>query len=349
MAVRKTAKRGVGRKKVTAAAPAKAQAAQPKYKKYMGWIIGGVVLYVVFLILFNLIFFKENVPSTVRASLVAKITAMDSGVGSFQPAGIALWGKDRIAVSDSQTKRILVFNRDGKFVKFLGDELSNEERDKVRKKLKELPEDAFLGLTGICVSGDDLYALDDERNSVVVFGPTMKRTQSLDFRSLGCYGPRGLNVLGDHFMVSDTGTHRVLKANRDGQVAVTFGGQHGDGKGQMNNPVDTVADGKGHVAVADLDNSRVQIFDAKGKFQKAIKVGARPTGLDYLPNGDLVVVSSEGNFVKIVKPNGSLVGTLKDDKGEVSFTSFTNVRVGADGLLYLAGPDNISIVKLESK
>jgi hypothetical protein len=61
------------------------------------------------------------------------------------------------------------------------------------------------------------------------------------------------------------------------------------------------------------------------------------------------VPSTEGGFVKVFKENGQLVGTLKDAKGEASFTAISNVRIDPDGLIYLGGPDTIEIVKADPK
>jgi DNA-binding beta-propeller fold protein YncE len=316
----------------------------------MGWIIGGAALYVVMLVLGNLMFFRDSVPSDFKVHLVKKITGMDSGSGPFSPAGIALMGSDKIAVSDSNSKRILVFNKDGKFLRFLGVEVSKEDRDLIRLNKKAEPEDAFVEIGGLCsVDGENVYAIDNQTCLVRGYGSDFKKLEPVNLKLLGCYGPHSVNYDGKNFLVSDTGSHRVLGVNRDAQVQMTLGGKHGDGNGEMNNPVDTVADGKGNFYVADFDNNRVQVFNEKGKFEKAIKVGARPSGLALFPDGKLIVASTEGGFVKVFKDNGKLVGSLKEDKNDVTFTSFSSVRVGSDETIYLTGPDTIVMVKASTK
>jgi len=348
------------RKKASVSAKRKASASKsvkssrvsknPWYRKYMGWIIGGGVLYVLCLILGNLIFFKDNVSADFQVRLVTKITAMDSGSGPFAPGGVALLGNDQIAVSDTTTKRILLFGKDGKFLRFVGKEISKEDRDLIHQNKKSLPEEAFLGIGGLCVvDGENIYAIDDQSNIVRGFGPTFKPLEPVDFRLLGCYGPRSVNYDGKNFLISDTGSHRVLGLNRDGQIQLTLGGKHGDANGEMNNPVDVVYDGKGRYIVADMDNSRFQIFNDKGKFEKSVKLGARPSAVAVFPDGKILVSSPEGNFVKVFKENGKFIGSLKEVKGDASFTAIINARVGPDGLIYLTSNDTVYVVKAEPK
>jgi DNA-binding beta-propeller fold protein YncE len=344
MAVRKKSSVGKSKKVAPKASKGAVSSAQPWYKKYMGWIIGGGIAYVVALVLFNLAFFRENIPAEYQVKLVKKITAMDSGSGSFTPGGIALWGEDKIAVSDTNSKRILIFNKEGKFLRFLGTALSNEEREAIRKGEKQIPEDAFQGLGGICVDETSIYGLDDQRNIVRGYGPNFRLSDSVNLRELSCYGPRSANYDGKNFLIADTGTHRVLVINRDAQVQFSFG-KHGDGSGEMNNPVDVVADSKGRYLVADFDNLRAGIYDSKGKFQKNVKLGSRPTGVAVLKDGLMVATSPEGNCVKVFRDNGKLVGNMKEEKNDVTFTAFSNVRVDKDGLIYLAGVDTIVVVK----
>jgi len=348
MAVRKKASVTKKKSKVAVSKSTKPAVAVtlPWYKKYLGWMIGGGVLYVVLLVLVNLIFISDNNPADFQVHVIKKITAMDSGSGPFNPGGIALLGTDKIAVSDVNSKRILLFNKDGKFLRFLSKEMSKEDRELVRNNKKAEPDDVFVDIGGLCaVDGDSVYAIDNQSNLLKGYNRDFKKLEPVSLKTLGCFGPHSVNYDGKNFLVSDTGSHRILVVNHDGQVQLTISGKQGTGNGQLNNPVDVVYNGKGLYYVADFDNSRIQVFDDKGKFEKIIKLGARPAGVALFSDGKILATSTEGGFVKVFKENGKLVGALKEDKNDVNFSSFSSARIGPDDTIYLAGPDTVVMVK----
>jgi|GEM_PF-1065594 len=346
MAVRKKSKVAPKVKNVPSKAPVKSSGAWYENKKYVGSLIAGVLVMLVLMTFLHTLVFRDSVSSDFSVKFVKRITAMDSGSGPFQPGGIAFFGEDKLAVSDTVTKRILVFDKaEGKFLRFLGEEISNEERDEIRQNKKAPPENAFVGLGGLCSVDDNfVYAIDDQPCILKGYGENFKPADPVSLRDLGCYGPRSVNYTGKNFLVSDTGGHRILSVNRDSKVELSMG-KHGDGNGELNNPVDVAVDSKGNYVVADFDNKRVQIFNAKGKNVKTIKLGSRPSGVALFSDGRILVLSQEGNFVRVYKDNGKMIGTMREVKNEVAFTSFMSARVDKDGTIYLVGSDTIVAVK----
>lgn len=84
-------------------------------------------------------------------------------------------------------------------------------------------------------------------------------------------------------------------------------GEKGNSNGQFNCPAGIAIDSEGHIAVADLKNLNVQIFDWDGAFVKKLgdaeKKNAsgfgKPTGIAITRNGNLVVADRGHHCVQV--------------------------------------------------
>ena len=62
-----------------------------------------------------------------------------------------------------------------------------------------------------------------------------------------------------HLMVCDTGNHRIQVFDLSGKFVAKFG-TNGSGMGELNEPVSVAVLSDGKIAVSDIGNSRIQIF-----------------------------------------------------------------------------------------
>lgn len=105
--------------------------------------------------------------------------------------------------------------------------------------------------------------------------------------------PTDVAVLPDgSFYVSDGYKNtRVVKFTADGQYEFEWGTK-GDAPGQFNLPHGIAVDAHDRVYVCDRTNSRIQVFDARGRFidqWKGPQIG-RPYGVGVAPNGHVFII-----------------------------------------------------------
>lgn len=60
--------------------------------------------------------------------------------------------------------------------------------------------------------------------------------------------------------------HRVCMVSELGDITIEYGGKCGSQTGQLNSPYDLAVDSSGYILVADVDNSRILLFDPDLKF-----------------------------------------------------------------------------------
>jgi DNA-binding beta-propeller fold protein YncE len=80
------------------------------------------------------------------------------------------------------------------------------------------------------------------------------------------WDPEGNIFISDGYINS-----RVAKYDKNGRWVKSWG-ERGTKEGEFNTPHSIAADAKGNIYVADRENSRIQVFDHDGKFNKIIKI-----------------------------------------------------------------------------
>ncbi len=89
----------------------------------------------------------------------------------------------------------------------------------------------------------------------------------------------------------------------------------------------------GKLWFSDFFRHGVFTLDADGTEERVLTVEARPSGLGWLPNGDLLVVSMSDH--KILRYDGSLT-TVHADLSDVSEHDCNDMVVGPDGTAYVS-------------
>lgn len=241
-------------------------------------------------------------------------------------AAVAADSRDRVYVFNRGDHPIMVFDRDGTFVRAWGEGL-------------------FARPHGIYVSPDDaVYCTDDLGHTVRKFtpegallatvGPTGLASDtgatSMDYRTIVRAGPpfhypTNLAIARDGSLyISDGyGNARVHKFASDGRLLFSWG-EPGAGPGQFRIPHGIAVDEKGIVYVADRENSRIQLFTSEGVYLSEWTDVARPCQVFVDAGGNVYVAElgfqagmwpgttapspdSPGGRVSIFDRNGSLL------------------------------------------
>ena len=222
------------------------------------------------------------------------------------------------------------------------------------KLLASWGENRFLEPHGLRVDRDDnVWLTDRALQQVFKF--------SHDGRLLMTLGTeRAAGLDGTHFnkptdvafaadgsiYVSDGyGNNRVAKFSADGKFLLDWG-RKGQGPGEFDLPHNVAVDAQGLVYVADRSNSRIQVFDANGKFLRMWKSEelARPWGLAIGPDNMLYVV--DGGDLKPAPPDrGRLLKLNLQGTILTKWSRFGNydgqiywghdLAVGKDGAVYV--------------
>ncbi len=216
---------------------------------------------------------------------------LPKGFSWQEVTAVATDSQDRVFVFNRGEHPVIVFDREGRFLRSWG-------------------EGVFARPHGITIGPDDMvYCTDDLDHTVRKFAPdgTLLMTlgtsgvpsntgaTSIDFRTIQHSGPPfyfptnvALNSAGEIYVTDGYGNARVHKFSPDGQLLMSWG-EPGTGPGQFRVPHGIAIDSHGAVFVADRENSRIQIFDADGKFIDERTDIARPCQVAFDSAGNLYV------------------------------------------------------------
>jgi DNA-binding beta-propeller fold protein YncE len=247
-------------------------------------------------------------------------------------SGVATDSDDRVYVLHRGPKPVLVFERDGKFLRSWGD-----DHLKTPHGLR-IDKNGYIWITDI--GNHQVLKFDAKGKPLLTLGKKGEAGTSDDKFDR----PTDVAVAtsGEFYVSDGYGNSRVLKFSADGKLLKQWG-KKGTGEGEFNLPHTIVLGAKGHVIVGDRENNRIQIFDADGKFLTQWKEGGAPYGL-FLFGERLFVADGVANWVKVLGPDGKALGRFGekgtapgqlqlphmlcvDSHGDVYVTEITNKRV----------------------
>lgn len=213
------------------------------------------------------------------------------------PTAIALGNNDEILVASLGIIRVL-----GPY----GNELRSfcigrlpDEKSRTILSLRQLP------------SGE-LLAADTERNQILLLsadGTIARRYGSCGTPPVQLNGPLGMEISGDRFFVADSRTNEVKELSLSGGLLLRVG-RFGHDDGELDHPSDVTIDPSGNIYVADTDNERISIFDARGEFLRNIGGAGPYPGLFHTPTciryfkGQLFVADSGNHRIQVFDLNG---------------------------------------------
>ena len=221
--------------------------------------------------------------------------ALPAGWSYVEVAGVAADSQDNVYVFNRGEHPVIVFDRDGAFLRSWG-------------------EGTIARAHGIYITADDrLFLTDDKDHTVTEYTLAGERVMTMgvsgrpsdtgvvgiDYRTIarpaGPFNlPTNLVAAGDGrlYVTDGYGNARVHAFSSAGDHLFSWGAP-GSGPGEFNLPHGIDVDSSGRVFVADRENSRIQLFDAEGRFLEEWPDIVRPTDL-FICDDDTVFVAEEG-------------------------------------------------------
>ncbi len=220
--------------------------------------------------------------------------------------------------------------------------------------LSSFGDDMFENEHGLAVDADDnVWVTDADTHVVQKYSPEGELLMALGIKGEAAEDemrfnkPTDVEVApdGSIYVTDGYGNNRVVKLDSDGTF-VTAWGTRGTESGEFDTPHGIAIGGDGRVYIADRGNSRMQVFDADGKFLsewKSDEIG-RPWGVDITADGNLVVADGGDLTNTAYDRNGALLMTAD---GEVierwgsygsqdgQFYWAHDIAAGADGAVYV--------------
>lgn len=196
---------------------------------------------------------------------------LPEGWSFHEVVDVAVDSKDRVYVFNRGEHPIMVFDREGNFLKSWG-------------------ETVFKRPHGLTIGPDDiLYCVDEADNTIREFNTDGKMLMTLGtpckaapFQSGKPFNRPTKVALdpktGDLYIADGYGNSRVHKYSPSGRHILSWG-EPGSDPGEFNVVHSVCTDRNCYVYVADRENHRVQIFDSQGKWMNQWNNMHRPCGL----------------------------------------------------------------------
>lgn len=213
---------------------------------------------------------------------------------------------------------LIVFDREGRFVRSFGDELVRDGH-------------------GIYIDRDDrVFVVDRDAHQVLIFdvgGTLLGRLGERDTPRFGepFNHPTGCAVAedGEVYVSDGYGNTLVHRFSPDGRLLQSWG-ERGRGPGAFSTPHAVWVDRANRVLVADRENDRVQLFDRAGRFLEEWGEIYHP--MDIFENDvGQILVTDQVPRLNVFSPDGHLVGCCRP-----ALNSAHGVSGDAAGNIYLA-------------
>ncbi len=259
--------------------------------------------------------------------------------------GLSIDSQDRVYILSRSAHPVAVFDREGNFLASWGEEFFTRAHG------------SYSGPDG------SVYCTDDGNHTVSKFTPEGKLLQVLgskDQPSDTGYVPQSgglheslatithggppfnrptgiaLSPSGEIYVSDGYGNARVHKFTPDGTLLFSWG-EPGNAPGQFSLPHSIWVDKRERVWVADRENNRIQIFDARGEFLSQWTDLDHPTGI-FIDDEETGYVSELGRRVSIFTIDGKLLARWSS-QGQVKETDLFiaphTIAVDSRGDLYV--------------
>lgn len=215
-------------------------------------------------------------------------------------------------------KPVLVFDRDGNFVRAWSDEhIAEVHAVTVTPKQQILLADR---------DAHQILAFERDGTLVLALGKRHWPEFGAPFNhpTSAFMAPDGEIYVSDGY-----GNSSVHRFAADGTLLRTWGGR-GSGPGQFTTPHAIWVDRFGHVLVADRENNRIQVFDREGEYVHEWGDLYHPMSI-YVDDRDLVYVTDQIPRITLFAPDGRFIGRCRG-----AINGAHGIWGDAEGNLYLA-------------
>jgi len=221
-----------------------------------------------------------------------------------QVAGVVVDSQDRVYVFNRSEHPVIIFNRDGKFLKSWGEGLFNNAHG------------AYMSSDG------HIYLADSGNHTVRKFTTDGELLMTLgtedhpgaDGKPFNKPTDVALSSSGEIFISDGYGNRRMHKYSPDGKLLMSWG-EEGVGVGQFALPHGVFVDKQDRVFVADRENHRLQIFNSQGKFitQWTDFRECKPCTL-FIDDDDIIYVPELHQRMSILNIDGEILARWGRDE-----------------------------------
>ena len=254
-----------------------------------------------------------------------------------RPSGISVNSEGLIAVSDCRKHCILIFDKEGKYVRKLGRHGDNPGElnsppgvtyqndgvivvaDQANHRIQQFNVHTgnfvscfgkhgtggaeFKSPAGVCIDGQQRVVVAEYNNSRVQV-LTKDGAPVFKFGDSGpgkLNGPRGCIYHKDKFIVCDSWNGCVKVFDSSGRFLRKIG-EKDEGDGQFRKPYGLCVDKHGNLLVSDYSTGHVQQFSTEGRFTgKTVAKLQNPWGITTMPDGRILVCDWQAKKVYILK------------------------------------------------
>lgn len=225
-----------------------------------------------------------------RYNVVEGWEHLPEGMTHLDCCGVGVDAQDNVYLITRGQARVLVYTRDGAFVRSWGEDLFTERTH------------------GLTVAPDGtIYCVDEGNHVVYQFTPRGELLRTIGNKGVASDtgydgtlesirgGPpfnRPTNIAfapsGDFYVSDGYGNCKVHRFTAAGELVQSWG-EPGSGPGQFNLPHGLRVAADGRVLVADRENDRIAVFSPDGKFLDQWTDVQRPTNVAIDPRGNVYV------------------------------------------------------------
>ncbi len=235
-------------------------------------------------------------------------------------------------VTDSNAKKIKLFDSNGTFVKAYGTSIQAGQ---------------LVGAFDVVAGGENIYVVDGETNSLNIFNSDGNVTK------VGSFGTDNGNFNQPRYIayspnsgyvyVSDN-SYRFQIFESNGTFVKSVGDYGYDSGDDFSSTQNSLAFYNSKLYVVDEYNYKVKIFDENGTYLSYIGgYGVEDGNFSNYPTlvavaNDKIYVYSHGSGIKIFDVNGNFLSKFSLTSG-----SFTDMSIGSDGNIYMLSYGSLSI------
>jgi len=270
----------------------------------------------VFIIIVFILFLRASSPQTAAIETTAAFPLFTLEADFLMPSDVAVGKQNRIYVLDGIHGQVKVFNDQGRFIFSFG--------SKGRGKSQLINP---LGLDAD--DAGNVYVADSGNHRIQIFDYNGRWINTFDLPRKTGYKPSdptdvAINTDQDRCYVVDNDNHTILIYNKNGSQLLGQWGERGEVLEKFRYPFFIAVSQAGAVAVVDLLNTRVQVFDPEGKFIHLVGDWGIDQGEFYRPKGIAIdkknriyVSDSVLGVVQIFDPQGNFLSAVGNKQRKI--------------------------------
>jgi DNA-binding beta-propeller fold protein YncE len=259
-----------------------------------------------------------------------------NGWSFVEATAVAVDSRDNVFVYNRGAHPVIVFDQHGTFLRSWGEGMTSRAH-------------------GITIGPDDSVWLTDDGNHTIrhftADGRLLMAIGDPD-KPTAAHGGKPFNRpthvalcphTGDVYISDGYGNSRVHKYDPKGRLLFSWG-DPGTDPGCFNIPHNIATDAAGLVYVADRENSRIQVFDSKGRYQYQLNNMHRPCGIyiDRANDGRIFVGEAPTDLpVNVAVPNIGARVSILTLKGDV--LARVGGRFAGEGLGEFVAPHGVAM------